>query len=228
MPNVAVKGIPRVGALKESAHRIIMLGNELWMPGYYEIDASQSRDPGNPDEVTTLRAGLLMGLITANKKYAPAIMGVTTNAEAAASTSIEASAAVVTELARREGASGTFVLRGPPTAAGTVAEETVTYSAATGTTITVTAITNAYIAGSFIMPNDGSDVLKSFLPDNWPVNVTDTAGANEDQQYPLLPIGGLVDASQILPVWPTDTSLQSDIKTRLNDVGAYQFQEDFQ
>ncbi len=203
--------------------------SEMFLAGGRSIDGTKSRDPGNTP-VTVLRPGLLMGKITTGGLYAPSVFGVTTNAEAIGSTSIEASAAVITELVRRQGASGTFKLTGPPTANGVVATETVTYSAASGTTITATAIANAYVAGSFIQPTDGSETPRSLIPDwdGYGLKVVDSDGTSYSQvDFPKLPVSGILYASQILPAWPTDTSLQQWIEARFNDVFGGQWVFDF-
>ena len=119
--------------------------NILYVPGGVIIDGSKARDPLNSNNVNTLRAGMLLGKITASGKYAPSIIGVTGEAVDSAETEITVAAAVVTELVRRIGASGTFRLTGPPTAGGTVQTLTATYSAASGTTITLTALGTAAV-----------------------------------------------------------------------------------
>lgn len=137
-----VIGLPGIKTERPAAYRNVCLsdqGKQLW-PGGATIDGSKSRDPLNSSYEYVLEPGLVMGRITSGGKFAPSIIGVTTNAETGASTSIEAAAGVVTELVRRLGASGTFKITGPPTAAGTVRTLTATYSAASGTAITVTAL----------------------------------------------------------------------------------------
>lgn len=114
--------------------------NKRYIPSGKTIDGSKSRDPLNTSNVDVLRPGLLLGKISASGKYAPSIIGVTGEAIDGAETAVTVGATVVTELVRRQGASGTFKLTGPPTASGTVRTATVTYSAASGTTITITAI----------------------------------------------------------------------------------------
>ncbi len=148
----------------------------------------------------------------------------TTNAEAIGSTSIQASAAVVTELVRRCGATGTFLLRGPASAAGTIDVETVTYSAASSTNITVTALTKAFVAGSFIQPTDGSDDVLTFTPSGWPIHAVDYDGASLDVEFAEIPIECEIDSAQLLPVWPSDTSLQAWIVSRLDRPGGGKFQ----
>jgi hypothetical protein len=227
-----VQGLPGMKAAKTVLHRNVTRGG--WVPDVLPqgrvIAGACTRDPGNTPDVTRLRAGLLMGKIASVVNslgtvgyYAPSILGVTTNAEAVGSTAIEASAAVVTELVRRCGASGTFKLTGPAVAGGVVVTETVTYSAASGTAITVTAIANNYVAGSFLQPTDGSEDALTFLPNGYPVMATDFDGTNLDQEFGEVPINAIVDSAQLLPAWPSDTSLQAWIVSRLDRAGGGKF-----
>lgn len=223
-----VVGLAGLRAAKTVAHRIVTRGGMIpdVLPEGRYVAGACSRDPSNTVDVTRLQAGLLMGKISTVVNslgtvgyYAPSILGVTTNAEAAGSTSIQASAAVVTELVRRCGATGTFVLRGPGVAGGPIQTETVTYSAASSTNVTVTAIVNSYIAGSFIQPTDGSDDPLTFIPNGTPIQVTDSDNASIDVEFAELPIACTVDGSQLLPVWPTDASLIAWIISRLDRPG---------
>lgn len=217
---------PGITTARTASHRALFLQrSETFLAGGKLLSGTYSRDPGN-SSIEVLRIGLLLGKRTADSLYAPSILGVTTNAEAIGSTSIEASAAVVTELVRRVGSTGTFKLTGPPSANGVVATETVTYSAASGTTITVTAISNAYVAGSFIQPTDGSETPLTFIPDTegFGLVVTDIDGASlAAVDLPRMPISGVIDSSQLLPAWPSDTSLQAWIVARLNGAGGGQY-----
>lgn len=226
-----IGGMPRISSRTNvSPRRVFRSADEVLFAGGRIISGACSRDPGNSD-IALLRPGLLMGKIgtVVNSlgtvgHYAPSILGVTTSAEAAASTSIQASAAVVTELVRRCGASGTFQLVGPGVANGALTQETVTYSAASGTDITVTAILNHYVAGSFILPTDGSEEPLSVIPESWGIYVTDPlTDLSQDQPWPELPIGGLIDSSQLLPVWPSDASLQQWIVDRLSRASGGKF-----
>lgn len=229
---VPVLGMPGVRAAKTVSHRMVTRGgyHPMILPTGRIIAGACSRDPGNTTDVTRLRAGLLMGKISTvvNSlgtvgEYAPSILGVTTNAEAVGSTSIQASAAVVTELVRRCGSTGTFNLTGPGSAGGVVVTETVTYSAASSTNITVTAISNNFVAGSFIQPTDGSEDILTFLPSGTPIIVTDGDGSSLDVEFAEVPIDCIVDSSMLLPAWPSDTSLQAWIVSRLNRDGGGKF-----
>lgn len=224
-----VVGLAGVRAAKTALHRVVTRGGMIpdILPEGRIIAGACSRDPSNSTaDVTRLQAGLLMGKISTVVNslgtvgyYAPSILGVTTNAEAPGSTSIQASAAVVTELVRRCGSSGTFLLRGPGVAGGAIQTETVTYSAASTTNITCTAIVNGYIAGSFIHSLDGTDDPLTFIPNGWPVQVVDTDGSNLDVEFGEVPIACTVDGAQLLPVWPTDASLIAWIISRLDRPG---------
>ncbi len=226
-----------IGGLPRVSSRVNVNPREIWLSGPTQflaggriISGACSRDPGNSDEIYTLRAGNLMGMITSvvnslgtTGHFAPSIIGVTTNAEAAASTAIEASAAVVTEVARRFGTTGTFTLVGPPTASGVVNRETVTYSAASGTTLTVTAITNAFVAGSLIMPTDGSENPMTLVSDQWGVRVVEPVNlTSQDQSWPNVPINGVIDASQVVN-WPADASTRNWIVGQMNTLGYGKF-----
>ena len=227
-----IPGLPGVRAARSAAHRIVF--KQGWMIGFLAggkcISGGASRDPLNTGDVDVLRAGVLLGKISSVVNslgtvnfYAPSVLGVTTNAEAVGSTAIEAAAAVVTELVRRCGASGTFKLTGPPTASGTVNTETVTYSAASGTAITCTAITQAKVAGSLIQPTDGSEAPISLVPDGWGVVVTDVdRSTNVDVEYPMLPIGGTLISANLVN-WPADASTKAWIVGQLNVQGGGKF-----
>lgn len=226
---------PGIGTARTAAHRALFLQrSETFLAQGRLIAGACSRDPGNTN-IENLRIGLVMGKISTVVNslgfvggYAPSILGVTTNAEAIGATSIQAAAAVVTELVRRCGSTGTFKLIGPAAAGGPVQEETVTYSAASSTDITVTAITKAFIAGSFICPTDGSEYPRTFVPDTegFGVQVTDLDGASVTAvEFPRFPMSGVVDSAQLLPAWPSDTALQAWLVQHLNgsDFGQFVF-----
>lgn len=227
-----VQGLPGMKAAKTVTSRMVTRGG--WIPDILPtgkvLAGACTRDPSNTPDVARIRAGVLLGKLTSvvNSlgtigQYAPSILGVTTNAEAVGSTSIQASAAVVTELVRRCGTTGTFTLMGPGSAGGTLQSETVTYSAASSTNITVTAIVNNYIAGSFIQPTDGSQDALTFVPNGAPIMATDFDGTNVAQEFGEVPIGCIIDSSMLLPAWPSDTSLQAWIVSRLCREGGGKF-----
>lgn len=135
-------GRPRIGSERKVTHRTVSRQG-MWdfLANGGVVSATASRDQGNTEDPLLLRPGLLMGKITSGGKWAPSLFGLT-NGAYASGTSLTLSVAAATELNRRVGASGTFKLTGPPTAAGTVRTVTVTYSAVNTTTgvATITAL----------------------------------------------------------------------------------------
>lgn len=220
-----VNSLPGVSAVRQATPRIIFKGGnvEEWLPAGKIINAALSADPDNTSATRVLRAGLLMGKITATGLYAPSIMGLTNAAYAAGATTLTVTSQLATEIARRVGASGTLTILGPPSANGVVAIETVTYSAiATSTTLTVTALANSYISGSLIMPTDGSQFPKSFIDADYGVYVLDEFGTEENKPWPKVPIMATVITNNIIN-YTSDTSIQSWIKGMMSVKGAGKF-----
>lgn len=124
-------GRPSIGSESISPYRNVFTdGSVGYLPGANGvIDYTKSRDPGNTLLTTTLRPGLLMGKVTSGGKWAPSVLGLTAAALTSTGTSLTVPEAVGDEIVRRIGATGTFKLTGPPTAAGTVRTMTATYSA---------------------------------------------------------------------------------------------------
>jgi len=212
MSQINVSQLPGIGTSRTATARKVFLGDEVFLPGGKVIDGSLSRDTDSGN-VYELAAGLLMGQITASGKYAPSIIGLSgvLHDTSAVTTVMTLPAAVVTEIQRRIGASGTFKITGPPTAAGTVATETVTYSAiASATTITITATSADFAAGSLITPTDGSEIPLTVIHDGFPVRVVDEDLVNIDVPFAKLPVGGIIDASQ-LRSWSSDASVKAYI-----------------
>lgn len=225
-------GVAGLGTEKTYTPRSVLAGalGAMYLPQGRIIDGSKSRDPLNTGDLDVLRNGLLMGKITSGGKYAPSVIGKTTvayDASATANTSLTVGAATAVEIVRRIGATGTFKITGPPTAAGTVATETLTYSAVNTTTgvITITAGNADYVAGSFVRPTDGSETILGVLDEF--TKVTDPDGTSQDTRLARLLIGGIVDASQILN-WPSDASLVAWVKAQLRATGyGWVFDDDF-
>lgn len=198
--------------------------NRAYLIGGKSIDGSLSRDTLNAGDVDILRPGFLMGIVTASKKFAASIIGTIINAEIATSVAIEVSVDVAKEIVRRFGATGTFNLTGPPAAAGVVITEIVTYTGVDVVTgiITVNATTAAFIAGSFIQPEDGSEDFSVLIDDNEFMRVTDRDRNDIDVDFPLPLLAGQIDSSQII-FWPSDTSLRTFIVAGLNTAGRGDF-----
>lgn len=213
---------PGLGTVKTATPRRVMLaGSGVFLPAKI-VRGAVSRDPLNTANLDVLRAGMVLGKITANSKYAPSIIGVLPSAHDSSGTTLtelSVGAANAVEIVRRIGSSGTFGLTGPPSAAGTVATTAVTFSAVNVTTgiVTITDIAVDKVAGSFIQPDDGSETPLVVLGDGYGLKVTDTDASNIDVEATQLLIGGLIDASQIIN-YPSDTSLITWLKSALNNV----------
>lgn len=189
-----------------------------YLAGGSIIDAVKSRDVLNTAQPLLLRAGLLMGKVTASGKMANSFFGVTQGAYTSGGTSLTLTAAQAVELVRRQGATGTFTTTGPPTAAGTVAVTTTTYSAVNTSTgvVTVTSLGVDKVAGSFIGAVDGSQTPTTMICDGAGILV---ASDGSDTPWPLVPVAGTVYPDKLLPSWPADASLKAWIRAALNPAG---------
>jgi len=219
-----VTGLPGMRSAYAATHRIVVRQD---LPVNFAqgrvIDGSKSRDSGNTGDLDVLRPGLLMGKITSSDKFAPTILGVLQSAASSTDTSVTVSLAQATEIVRRVGSTGTLRFVGPPSAAGTVATFTETYSAidtATGV-ITCSGLDANLIAGSFVCGNDGTYLPLTFVGDGYGIKVTDVNGTNEDQPFTQMPVLACVLTENLLPVWPSDTSLQAWIFEKLNLHGKF-------
>ena len=218
---------PGPGTAQVSDTRVVVLADAKYLVRGVVIDGSLSRDPLNTGDTDYLRAGMLLGRITATKLYAPSILGVTTaayDADGSTNTTLSVSAATATYLVSRVGSSGTFKLTGPPSSAGTVATQTITYSAVNTTTgaITISAGSADAISGSFIQPTDGSETIKGLIGNGQPVRVTDADDTDIDVELEKLVIGGQIDSSQIVN-YPSDTSLITWVEDALQECGLFVF-----
>lgn len=221
-------GQPGIAAQDTASHRHVFLQqSEKFLAQGRIINGSASRDPGNTGDIGVLRPGLLMGKITATGFYAPAYVGVLQAAYTSGGTEITVSVAQAVELLRLVGASGTaeLVAIGPPTANGTLAETDVSHSAidtATGV-LTVTDLGASKVAGTLIAVKDGRQTPLTFIPDwDYGVKVTDQDGDSVAVvDFPKFPMWGVIDSSQLLPVWPSDTSIQAEIVTSLGSANQH-------
>lgn len=229
-----VIGLPGLRTAVTASARVIFKGGRWdWvsLPSGQTINGTLSRDSGNTGFLGDLRAGLLMGKVTATGLYAPAILGVTTGAYTSGGTSITVSAAQATEIVRRVGATGNLQFVGPPTANGTNAvSASKAYSAINTTTgvITTADIGADKVAGTLVVATDGTGTPLTVIPDGYPVKVTDSEGTSTNVSFAKLPIGGTIIAANLLPAWPSDTSLQSWIEASLNAHGQFVFDNYYQ
>jgi len=222
---------PGITSGKTFDYRHLLKGGlPTYLPVGIFIDGSLSRDPLHTSYLDVLRAGTILGKLSTGDLYAPAIIGVLSSAYDASGTTtvMDLSVADATELVRRIGTSGTFHISGPPSAAGTMSEyQDVTYSAVNTTTgvVTITAIAADNIAGSFIQPDDGSEVMRGLINREDGIKVTDDDDDDIDPQCELL-VGGQLDSSQIIR-WPSNAVLVQWIKDKLNATaaGSYLFDD---
>ena len=234
VPNAKPGVLPAYSA----SPREVFLSNRQFaqfVAGPITIDGTLSGNPLNAPYDWLLFAGTAMGRVTASGKYAPSIIGATTVAYAhvgGGNTSITTDVNTAKEIVRRIGTSGTFKLTGPPAAAGTVATQTVTFSAintATGV-VTITAIGADAISGSFIQPADGSETVVSLLCDAYGKKVTDQLNSTRVDVFEaqLLAAGGTLNVGSIVN-YPTDASLKTWFKTALKATcPGVNFSDDFQ
>lgn len=225
-----VPGLPGMRTAVQAAHRIVFRQGD-WTSDLAQgkiINGSLSRDSGNTGDLGVLRPGMLMGKITATGKYAPSIIGVMQSAYTSGGTELTVSVAQAVEIVRRVGSSGAGTLKaiGPPSANGTVAATSVTYSAIDTTTgiITVTSLGVNKVAGTFITAADGSETPLTVIPDGYGITVLDVDNTTAlDVPFPAFPIAGVITSSQLLPVWPSDTSIRAWIVAGLNTYGQFVF-----
>jgi hypothetical protein len=222
--------LPGSGTTQVSDTRVVVLADAKFLPRGVIIDGSNSRDPLNTGDVDYLQAGLLLGKITATKLYRPSIIGVTTVAydnTASINTTLTVGTATATEISRL-GSSGTLTITGPPTAGGTVASATVTYSAVNTSTgvITISALSAAFISGSFIGPSDGAQTPLCLIGNGSPVRVTDADSSSIDVELEKAVIGGVLDSSQILN-WPSNAQLQAWVQDQLQESGLFVFDDKY-
>lgn len=186
--------------------------------GPITIDGTLSSNPSNAPYTFYLFAGTLMGLVTATGKFANSVLGLTAGAVASAATSITTDVNTAAELVRRFGTSGSFKLTGPPTAGGTVATQTVTYSAVNLSTgvITCSALGAAAVTKSLIQPADGSQTILTLICDVDGVKVADGTNVNRVDAYdPQLLLGGGTINSGMIVNYPADVSLQAYVKAAI-------------
>lgn len=232
--NNIAPGTPGIGSTVTATPREVFAGNQQfsqYVPVGVLIDGSKSRDPLNTGDTGVLRAGNLMGKITASGKYRPSVIGLTTGAVSAGTvTSITVAASTATEVARLIAVAGGNVslkLVGPPSAAGTVATQAITATAASGTTITISSVSlAASVSGSLITPADGSETILTLIGGKYGVRVVDSSGNSFDAQSGHMTLAGHVKTSNVVN-YPADSSIKTYIKTALNAAGRYTFDDAF-
>lgn len=224
MALTSIAGTPGIqGAYNAQPRDIFYSKRDLatFIPGPVTLDGIASSNPQNTPYVAYLFGGMPVGRETTSGQYATSILGTTSVSYTSGGTSLTVSAATATELVRRIGSSGTFKTVGPPTANGTVATTTTTFSAVNTTTgvITVTSLGVDKVAGSFISPTDGSEIIVTLIADIWPVQCVAADQITRIAVYdPMLWAGGgIINTPYIWAggSYPTDTSLQAYIKAAI-------------
>ncbi len=222
MPNVPVLGVPGIRTSRTATPRKVLMSEDykILYPGSRIIDGSKSRDPLHTGNLDILRAGMLMGRITASGKYAPCFIGKVTADYTSGATSITVSPATAVEIVRRVGATGSLLAWGAPTAAGTVVQFAITYSAVNVTTgvLTITNIGANVDEGCLIGAGDGSMVPVAVIGDGYGIKVTDEDGTSIDVPFNPMVIGGILDVTQVIN-WPEteDTTLRTYVKNYVCD-----------
>lgn len=176
-------------------------------PGGGLIDCVKARDVTNTDSQLALRAGLLMGSLTANGRFVNSFGGVTAGAYAATATSLSIGAVGAAELLRRNGATGNLTLIGPAVAnTDPVLVTTIPYTAIdTGTgVVTVDGTgTPAAVVGSLWGFADGSQYPDSVINDGFPRAVALTAAGTDvpggTVAWPDIPDAGELVEDYFLP-----------------------------
>lgn len=84
-----------------------------------------------------------------------------------------------------------------------------------------TAVSGAFVTGSFVGPTDGSQVPQSFIPDDYGQFVPDDSS---DIPFPQIPWKGAVLGSQLLP-YAADTALRQWVRDKLDIAGNYEWNE---
>jgi hypothetical protein len=194
------------------------------------VDGTLTSCPFNAPYVFQILAGTLMGRVTATKKFANSVIGLSSHALASTDTSLLTDVNTAAEIVRRLGASGTLKLTAPPTAGGTVATQVVTFSAVNTSTgaITITATGAAAVAGGLIQPTDGSETILTMVCDVYGIKVTDQVNVNRVDVFDprLLLAGGTIN-SQMIVNYPADPSLKAYVKQAIKSfAGGVTFSDD--
>ena len=225
---------PGIYTTKSLAHRNIFTTRSQYIdqfaPSFSFIDGANSRDFGS-SPVGLLRAGVLLGKITATGLYRPFIQGVTSADAASSATTVTVSALNAAELNRLKvaGGGGNLVgkLVGPPTAGGTNATQTLTITAVNTSTgaLTVSALSAAAITGSIVTAGDGSAVPVNIVSHSYGTEVVDIYGNAINAAFNLLRGADLL-TSMIVGYSDMDASVKAYVKASLKAVGTFTFDDD--
>ncbi len=224
MPHVSHQGAPGHGTKQTATPRRIRASSEAarYTSHNVVVDGSKARDLDNTGGTNILRAGTILGKVTASGKYAASVIGTLAalHDTSAVTTSLTLTVAQATELNRRTGGSGTLRLVGPATVAGsTVATEEEAFTAINTSTgvVTLSSATAAdFAVGSLIQVVDGSEAPMGFIDDSEGLRVDDYDGNDIDAELPDLLMGGEIRSTAI-PLWSSmDASTRTWLKATMN------------
>jgi hypothetical protein len=85
-----------------------------------------------------------------------------------------------------------------------------------------TAVDGRFVTSSLIQPTDGSETITTFVPDGYPLTVTDETGTSQDQPFSKLCVGGMIDTAQLID-YPADASLKTYVKSALDVIAGGKF-----
>ena len=221
-----INGLPGYPTGQSWTPRKIRRGNQppVYLDGGVVIDGTNSGDVNNTGYPHILQPGKIMVKAASGGLYRNFIIGKSNAALAGSSdTSITVVAAVATEVARLIAAAGgnlSLSLIGPPSAAGTVATTSITVTAASGTTLTISSLSVAKVTDSLITLRAADYTAGSFcvIDDDDFINLTDETNARANRPWGRPLIGGTLDTSQLLD-WPADSSTVTTLKGLLNSAG---------
>ena len=219
--------LPGVQVLFQSQPRDVFFNESeaaTYMSPPPAIDGNASGNGANQPYNWYLWGGQIVGRETASDIWATSIIGLSTVALTTSATTLVTDVGTATELARRTTAQGatTFTLTGPPTAGGTVASSTVTFSAINTSNghITITTTGVAFVAGSIIGPVDGSQLgggtIYTIMADPYGCKVVDQLNTTRINCYTnkLWTGGGMINVA-LIPSYPSDSSLQAYLKAQI-------------
>jgi len=217
-----------------SPRKVIRGSTYDYYPANTVLDGNLSDDPdnGNTNMPWYLRAGLLVGRVTASNKFAQSVLGVLQSAYShtnSLDTKLYVTAAQAVSIARRMAYTGatTLTVTGPPTVSGTVAQQTATVSAINTITgaITISPLGADVIAGGFIGDVDGSQNPVSLLSEEYGLVVVTPMFSRYDAVFGLLTRGTLLTANIVN--YPTNAKMVAWLQGKLDGNGIFTFDDTF-
>lgn len=102
-----------------------------------------------------------------------------------------------------------------------LAEVHTLFTSNTGANVvrTTTGVDGRFVTASMVQPTDGSETIRSLIPDGYGISLGDGA---YDVEWPQIPIAGVIDFAQTLPL-VSDTSLVTSVKQALSTLAGGKF-----